>query len=803
MSVDLLDPQGRPVTVPDQSSAALEAKGYTRTGDSTSTNVVDDSGHAYGVPNSQGLGVGEHPETQGEAIDRSFNRYDLEQQAAHDNPLSKAKSWLGSFINGLSLGSVSPFGEDQSAHPYYGIAGGIASVLATLPFGGEGVVGAGADAAKGGEALAEGLGAERAATGATSDVLRTVRSGFQDFTPLGQVTEMAGKLGRYIPGAGPLSKIARTGAGGAFIGGTQGMVEGLHHYLNDPDSDFSGDVLGGLTSNAGWGGVIGLGLGAGGQLYEGLSGLRGKGSVELPRMSADEYSAYAESTAPDKRPLGGYDEPNTSPLRSRVDLGNTPSETTAFDRVNGRLRDLRSAQRIITGLVDAPIMAERAGWEPKDLQALSQRLSAEEMNLKSFMTHADAELPNLAEHMHTNDVDMARMSEAMKEVPSRWSDPEMRAQEAKLTQDAVDSVAKRRASGLEVSPAEEDGHRISAKLAVGAQAADVPAVKDGVLTRLAKKAGLRFMNGQTGGWFGRSMNAAGPAALAGIAVDRALAGGVSSLLGHGAVAVGGLKLGMTVLKAVAANPALGGILAGGAAHVLNSSGLLDGDRKSKTTDARQALRQFADRTRRLTPQAAGAQVARSLSHIAGASPLTVARAAQAATSRHRALLTLLDMVDPAPVTAGQRLLGRPLPKAADAHKTADFVRATSHPLAPVLLAMDGRLTPDARDAHAAAYPAVAQRLNQHLLGMLAERSAHGLPAPRMRTVETLLGPQALGGPGHGAFYRQTMQQLAAQVANPTPPPSSKPTPTPQGASGSPTSSPWATAAQKAANPGAK
>ena len=177
--------------------------------------------------------------------------------------------------------------------------------------------------------------------------------------------------------------------------------------------------------------------------------------------------------------------------------------------------------------------------------------------------------------------------------------------------------------------------------------------------------------------------------------------------------------------------------------------------------------------------------------------MTVAKAAQVASTRHAALLQLLDAADPPAVTAGARLMGRPLPSGAAAAKVADFVKATSHPLAPLLMALDGRLTGGAMAAAAGVFPTVIARLRQRILGGLVEGGHPDVSGSRMRILETLLGPQVLGGPGHGQFYRQTMATLAAQKSQPQPPQGSAPPPAPPGPIGT---SPLATPAQRAAHP---
>ena len=709
----------------------------------------------------------------------------------NDTVGSRLESILGGGLGALSFGAVSPFQEQQEAHPGYSLLGGLGAAALTLPFGGEGAEGLGAE-----ELGGEALNAERTATGVV-DGFRTANNLVRDYTPLGWATKGAEAVGDLIPGTGRLAKVGRIAAEGATIGGLQGGGEGLVKYLNDPDPDFSGEVLGGLARGAAWGGGIGLGLGGLDAAIGGAGDLLGRfKGKSAPELSADKYASRMEPQAPDPRSLGDYQ--GAAPLRERIDLSRTPGEASMFDSVNSRIKDVQAGQRIVDDMLERPAMASQAGWDPRDLKRLGASLGSEETQLLSFSTHPDAELPNLASTMHENDVLMARMSEATDRVPSRWSDPQLRAQQADATDATLRDIAKRRASGIEVSPAEEDGLRVSAKLGIGSSPEQAAATQGGVLRNFAKRAAGRMLNGIPGGrWLGNIASGFGGGALGAFAVDRALEHGAGAMLGHLGLEAAGIAVGGKLIRLAARDPRIGGIVAGGIAHALNSEALLPGDRPRTSTDPRRALRELADSARRVSPQAIGARVAGTLSHLAGGSPMTVAKAAQVASTRHAALLQLLDAADPPAVTAGARLMGRPLPSGAAAAKVADFVKATSHPLAPLLMALDGRLTGGAMAAAAGVFPTVIARLRQRILGGLVEGGHPDVSGSRMRILETLLGPQVLGGPGHGQFYRQTMATLAAQKSQPQPPQGSAPPPAPPGPIGT---SPLATPAQRAAHP---
>lgn len=720
------------------------------------------------------------------AEEQSAHWHGVHEQEAHDTFGSRAKAFLGGAIHGSTF-LLDPWAEDQSYHPGYTLGGELLPALATIPFGGEGAAELGAEEAAG--LSAEGAAAGAVEGGALSRASQAIRS----YTPLGASVRAGEALGRLVPGAGIASRAARIGLEGATMGALQGGGMGLGKYLNDPDSDFNSEVLGGAANGGLWGGALGLGIGAVGGALERLGGL-GR-AAEPGGLSADEYAARMEPLEP-----GAPQYPNdTAPLHERLgNLSRTPGDSSLMDAVGDRLSRVRSAKGIVDDMIESPVLAQKAGWQTKDLKALYGSLGAEENMLSSLGKYPDAELPNLRQQMHTNDIAMARMSETTDRVPRSWADPAQRLAEARATEAVSQDVARQRAAGIEVLQAEEDARAIGAKLGLGRP--DAAAVSDGMLARAARWAGSRVIRNVPGGqYFGKlaSLKGLGAAGVGGLAVDYALKHGVSAMLGHGALVAGGAAVGARVLRALARNPDVGGLIASQAARVLNSHALLPGQGPASHQDPRDALRGLSNRARNISPSVMGGHVARTLSHVAGSSPVTVAKASQVAANRHAQLLQLLDREDPAAVSPGAQLMGRPLPSAAAAARVADFIRATSHPAAPLLMALDGRLTPAAMGHAERAFPNSIGRMRSHLMEALADVGPHGASPAQRRTVETLLGPQMLGGPSHGDFYRQKMASLASSASQPRAPAGRPPPLQPPGPIGT---NPMATPAQRAANP---
>ena len=689
-------------------------------------------------------------------------------EAQHDNIGSTLKAVGGGAISTFDAELWKPWAEDQSYHP---IAKTIGSVGALVPafFLGSGEADVGAEGAG---ALAKGL-------GETSDLGDAALKAYS-YTPPGIAARIGQAAGRMLPdeiaGSARLGNIAKTAAEGAAWSSS----DELTRQALDPDAQFSGEQL--LSSMA-YGGLIG-GVGSG--LAEGLGGIAerfGKGSQDA--LSAEERaSALSQYRAkmPDVEPM------EDAPWAQSIDLTKSPNQLTAvdamarasqdFDRLNENATELSKMKGVVAPADAARMreLAESAGY-------VSQRFEAMPNDPLQALGKMPARIDDAQEL-----ADLVRKY-SPESVPGRWSE-DMQSLRVRGRQAIESQIADAMDRGVPMAQEQADGLRVANELGVGKAPAEVEATKGGLLQGIGK----RLLGN---GLLGKAVSAGSMGAGAAIVGEHILEHGARSLVGGGlelAALGAGAKLGAKALRAAFSDPMIGGAVAGSTVHVLRSANLLPGDHAAHTDDPRRALHDFAERTRKVTPQAAGGHAVQALSHVAGAAPLSVARAGEVAQMRQQYLLSLLDREAPEPTPVQRVLGGRPLPTAAAAGRVADAMRALASPANVIVAAMAGKLTPAMMQAADAVYPATMAKLRASLLTELSKLDPDKIPISQRRTIEALLGPGALGGRGPGSVYYDAMrasEQRMKAVKPPGPPPQ-PPGPTAQ--------SPLETAAQKAADP---
>lgn len=694
----------------------------------------------------------------------------VREEKEHDTVGSRVKSTIGGAIGTLDAGLWKPWEEDQSFHPGYATAGGIAALLPALATG-EG------EAAIVGDAI-EGARAERAAAGAVElgeeagGIGRSLKKAY-DYTPPG----IAAKIGRAAEGLVPetiagsrrIANVVRTGIGGSAWAGSDELI----HQALDQDADFSGENL---LSAATYGGLLGAagsavseGIGATGKLFS-----RGGREVEAVDEAAMRAAHPAETI--------GYSEPKTA-----FDLTKTPEGIKAVDAINAHQRDVEKLVNTSQEVLKTPQVLKAAGIDPGSLAPLINDAGKSVRGLEALKTGM-AQPRSLTRYLNAADELGQALSKVTDSVPSRFIDPATRAQ----FWEKVGGIAK------DISPEQQAAERVWAHLSSGMGSADSKAVRDGILASAGKALLGKGLLGRAANGIVQGGSFAATAAIVGEhIIEHGMHGLVHGALGTGAAAAGA-AVAAKVIRAAFKDPAIGGVIAGSTVHVLRNSNVLPSDRVAHSEDPRRTLRDFADRTRRISPESAGQRAVASLSHVTGQAPVSVAKAGEVAMRRQAYVLQLLDKVYPQ-ATPAQRVLGQPLPSAKAAGEVADSIRALASPANVVMAALDGRLTPAMVQAAEAVYPATVRRLRAALLSQLAGvRHPERLPVARRRTIEALLGTEALGGPGPSVAYRQAMRQSEMRAAQPTPQQPPKPQAQPSGPIGR---SPLATPAQRAAHPG--
>jgi hypothetical protein len=705
-----------------------------------------------------------------------------EAEREHDTALSRTKAALGGGAQELSLGFVNPWREDQEFHPGYALGGRVGGIAATLL-----VPGAGEEnlARAGAEGIAEAAGAAREAGSIGRTVGRAV-----GYTPLGLATRAGEAVGGLVRGASAGARIARAAVTAGTAGGAIGLGTELSRQLLDSDAAFSGEALVGAAAHGALlGGVLGA---AGGTLTEGLGALgrrlSGRGESAAPEaLAPEEYAARAEARAPTPYREALDAGPPRPPLAPMLD----PRNVTLVDAVASRARDLGTLESRLTELQEAPALARSAGLSREYLIASQGTVARELAGLKSLSRFEDAPLARIAEDAHANDLIGVRLARETERIPPRWSDAEQRAADVSARDRALDALAERRARGEPVSQAEEDAVRYSVQLSSGRPPAQAAEVGGSLLAGVARRIIDRVPGGRL---IGTTLGVAAPVGIA----EHLVTHGVTGLLGHAVLPVAAVGVGVKAVRAAFRDPIVGGIVAADAAHVLDSTGVLRGERPRASADPRRALRDLGDRVRTVTPAQVRASVVASLSHAAGASPTAVAQAGVAAANRHAALLAALDRADPMPTTPGQALLGRPLPTASAARGVADLIRMASSPAAFLVAASRGRLTPAMMSQSESVWPATVRRARAELTARLSRPGVGDRLGPtERRMAELVLGRDAsMGQLPRSTAYSAAMRSSAVASAAPPAPPPGGPRP-----GVVPTRPPAPTPAVRAANPG--
>lgn len=652
------------------------------------------------------------------------------REEQHDTFGSRARSALGGASDALSLGLVSPWKDDQEFHPNYATGGRIGGIAASLLVPGAGEENLARVGAEGAEAAA-------GARGIGSAVGRVL-----EYTPLGAANRFGEAAGGLVGGEGALARVTRSGIIGAAGGGAIGAGTELSRQLLDSDTGFSGEnLLGATLRGAAFGGAIG---GAGSAISEGLSGL-GSRTERAAVDGLDSESSILRSSSRPPKAYEDFSDPTRGPLAPNLN----PRNVTLVDAAASRSRDLQALSTRIEELQASPQLARSAGIDPIYLKQAGQTVSRELSGIKSLGRFDDAALPRIAEDAHANDLVGYRLSQATDRIPSRWSDAEQRTEDLIARDKALDALAAKRARGLPVSQAEEDAVRYSVQLSSGNNSAR-DAIRDSLIGNSARDLVSRLPGGK--------LLASGLGAASGVGIaEHIVSHGIGGLIGHAVAPLAATGIAARIVKAAFRDPHVGGLIAANAASVLNSTGVLSGARPGTSTDPSRALRDLADRARSVTPQQASSAAVASLSHVAGSSPMSLAKAGQAAANRHSQFLAVLDRVDPPVTTAGQAMLGRPLPGQQGAREVADFVRMAGSPTNFVVAALQGRLTPGMMAKAESVWPATVERVRQQLGIALSQTAGRGLTPVQRRTVEVLLGSKGTIGAQRSAAYAQAMQ----------------------------------------------
>lgn len=762
------DSAGQAIDVPDETAVRLvQGGGYTM-GAGTTARAAD----RFGAPVEAGeADIGTERDLTGYATAGT----DLRQQrleAEHDTVGSRLRAFGGGASDALSLGFVSPWKDDREFHPNYGTAGEVGGIAASLFIPGAGEENLARGAAEGTQALREAGLLGKVARG-TGEVLER--------TPLGLANRLGEAAGGLVRGEGTVARIGRSATSAAVGGGAIGLGTEISHQLLDSDAPFSGEnLLGATLRGAALGGALGAG---GGLLSEGIGAVSSRlsrGEEAGSALSRETALARTEGRAPELHvDVPGVERPPLAPMLD-------PKNVTLIDGVTSRATDLESLSTKIQELSDSsPALLRQAGLTREYLSEAQGTISRELNGLRSLSHFEDAPLARLAEDAHANDLVGQRLATATEDVPARWSD-QARVTEDLLRRDrALDELAKKRASGMPVSKAEEDAVRLSSQLSSGASPDAAEAVRGSLLANLGRQLAARVPGGRL---IASGLGAAGGVGLA----EHVISHGVGSLLGHALLPVGAGLVAAKAVQAAFRDPLVGGLIAADATHVLDSTGVLADGHRTTSTSPQRALRDLGDRVRSVTPQQVYQSTVASLGHVGASSPAALAQAGQAAMNRHAQLVALLDRVDPRATTAGQSLLGRPLPSARAAQQVADFVRVAASPTNFIVAASQGRLTQSMMAQAEATWPATVARFRQQLALELSRTGGEGLGPEQRRTVSIVLGPTA---GTRSASYATAMRGSQSRISTPNAPTGQRP-PAPV-----PTQPPAPTPAMRAANPG--
>lgn len=731
---------------------------YTRAGGIT---TVDELGNTVDAPSGFSAGYEQTPEQ------RSQRAYDVSNQRR----LEGMTSGPGSFIRGaIDTGTGGLFHDteqreaDELYHPWSQGAGKIAGYIPGLLAGPE---------LKGAEGVADALDAGEAVSGG-SDLASGLKSAYS-WSPPGIASRLSRAAEGLIPefGDSALAKAGTRVLKNTVGTGAFGVSDEAARQVLDSDAQYSGENLwkAGLYSIAlgGLGSAASEGLQIAGKFGDVL---RGVGKEATP---IDEAAMRSKFPSPERV---------TEPGPSHFDLSNAPADLKANDIINSQAKDLRDLNRLAEELHSKPAVLNSAGVSQNEVGELLARSNQAETGIKA-LRDGTADPHALDMHLGKSDELAQLLSPVTDQVPKSFLDPAARAK-------FWDGVSRIDST---LSPEEQATQRVWERLSSTAEAPGVEVAKPSILNRavrgLINKTPLKYVMGGNG--------AAG--AVGGLlATEQLLKHGVSGLLGAGLHGLGGAvatKAAAAILKAAFSNPELGGIITGSTSQVLRGSHVLDGDTVDPTQNPRQALRDFADRTRRLQPMQVAGATAKSLGRYAAAAPLSVSHAAEVAANRHKYILSLLDTMDPVPTSPGA-YLNRQLPSAAHANQMADVLRATSSPSTLPLVAVAGRLTPAMLKAYQTIYPATLLRFQQGLnmgLGQMGNQASN-IPRQHRSAIEGILGT-ASGAPSGNAAYRTSMQASIsrARTTQAPPPPKSPPAP-----AGPVSQSDYAPASLKAANP---
>ena len=679
--------------------------------------------------------------------ERSAHWKSQSKDISYNNPIGEVKSFIGGGIETLSAGLWKPWEEEQEVNPGASIVGQIAGFVPGLFTGG-----AEANLARKGVQLgAEAITAGKALT-RLEKVGAAVRRAYE-FTAPGIATRAGRAVEAFIPGATAGARIARSAANAAAFSTTD---EALRQAL-DSDKEFSGEQL---LHAAGWGAVLG---GGGAAASEGI-GIAKRGISKYLSKEAQQIDEAAKLL--EHRPSTSVAD-DAVEWGPRVDLSKSAGGIKVRDSIAQLRKDVESLKAIAKEATNSPGLAKAAGIESSAIAPLVDDANKAMRNLEKMMMSDAAPIQQLSRQLHSVDDLAQRLKPFSNELPKRWTDGAVR---SKFYGDMEARLSK---LPKDVDPNLIAGERLAAHLAVGAPES-AAVVRDGVIGWIGKKV-LGEKVGRAVSGIADGGGKAGLIGLGGILLGEHLVdGAAASIVGGGLklAALGvGAKLGAKAIQLAFRDPAIGGLIAGSTVSVLNRAHVLPGSESRRETDPRRALRGFADRTRRVTPEQVASKAAASLSHVAGATPLSVAAAAETAGRRHAQIMAILDREDP--ISTGP--LGRQLPTVAAAKRVADVVRVTATPNNVVMAALNGTLTPTMLAAAEDTYPATVARLRQALLAQLAMvEDPTRLPAKTRRLISMLLGPSAGGDQANRLAYRSAMDKSAQRTREGYAPTQAKP-----------------------------
>ena len=659
------------------------------------------------------------------------------QEKIHDTTGSKVKATIGGGVSGLTLGFANPWKEDQEFNPGHSIAGDLAATVGTFLIPGAGQANAARLAAKtGGGIVRRGL-------------TKAIRA-----TPLGKATEAAARVAENVKGTGLLSRAGRTAIEGGIVGGLQGIGRETSHQLMDDDAEFSAEAL---ISSGLKGAALGGGIGAGGQL---LADGIGAGSAVLqarinrrPPIDEAEQLVRAEARAPVEVPdpvSAAVGRPPMVPLVSKA----LPPEVKLTSAVKARGDDLERLYKVVKEVEANPGLLQSSKLDMSEVQSIKTAIQSEAGSLKNLSEGISDPAVTIARDSHLVDRGAERLAKITDDVPTRWSDPEVRDQVIRARDKALDDIQLRRSKGELVSQAEEDAVRYASQLASGTGKASTKAAPVGMLGRLAESVSSRIPGARLIGDLGK-----GTAAVT--IAENIVTNGVGSLTGMaapiGAAYVGG-KIVQNVFKEGGRAARSGATVA----SILDRTARLSDDREapspSTSRDPSRALRDMADRARMVTPQQVNMATVGRLSHLAGSHPITVQRSGLVSQRHHEALLRILDRYDPQATTPRETMFGRPLPSRQSARAVSDFVQVAERQENFINMALDGRLTPEAMAHAAELWPATVARARAELAVQLSQGLGGELPVAVKRSLELIMDSGSMGGPNRSTEYLTVMQE---------------------------------------------